>query len=106
MLIGHKGRAWRSGGETAKWIPQCAKAEHDAAVAKGEGREIFSLIGVLRLRRFAISGMIALELDGKTVASITGHRTVSLLLNTYARTSEKRQTAAVEALARATTVPP
>lgn len=63
-------------------------------------------------KRWAISRMLrpttagGLGLDAKTVASITGHRTVSLLLNTYARTSDALKANAIAALADDTTMTP
>jgi hypothetical protein len=60
-------------------------------------------------KRAAITKMLD-HVDAKTVASITGHRTVSLLLNTYSRTTETRQRNALEAikksLAISTVLPP
>jgi hypothetical protein len=57
--------------------------------------------GYYDLKRYAISTMLGRGVDAKAVASITGHRTVSLLLNTYARTNESRQQAALAAIAGA-----
>jgi integrase len=57
--------------------------------------------GVYALKRYAISRMLGLGLDPRTIASITGHRTVSLILDRYARTHEDRQRAALAALAAA-----
>lgn len=54
--------------------------------------------GYYDLKRWAISRMLAAGLDAKTVASITGHRTVNLLLNTYMRTNHTRQLAALEVI--------
>jgi integrase len=83
VLIGHLDRAWESGLEAASWMG------HTLGV------------GVLKLRRYAITYLLeAVNGDARTAASITGHRTPSLLLNVYARTSEARQTAALESLAR------
>ena len=88
LLIGHLDRPWRSGSEFAGWLTHsCGN------------------LGVLDLRRYAISRMLALGLDAKTIASITGHRTVSLILNTYARTTDDRQAAALAALAGSPDVP-
>lgn len=80
LLVSHLGRPWADSREVAAWL------NHQIGV------------GVLQLRRYAITRMLAATHDARTVASITGHRTVSLLLNTYAQTNEKRQAQALEAL--------
>ena len=83
VLVGHLDRAWKSGQEAAGWLG------HTLGV------------GVLPLRRYAITHLLeAVAGDARTAASITGHRTPSLLLNVYARTSETRQASALDALAR------
>lgn len=84
LFPNHLGVPWKAGRDFVAWWAHC--------VTKGQQ------LGILDLRRSAISRMLVLGLDPKTVASITGHRTVSLLLNTYARTTESRQQAAIEAL--------
>jgi integrase len=78
LFIGHLGKPWASGSDLSAWL--C----HSLGC------------GVLALRRYAITRMLDLGLDARTAASITGHRTPSLLLNTYARTNETRQLEAVE----------
>ena len=50
---------------------------------------------------YAIGLRLALGLDVRTVPSITCHRTVSLLLTTYASTTDVRSTVAIFALASA-----
>jgi integrase len=78
---GHLARPWRSGAEFATW------ALHSLGT------------GILPLRRYAITRLLDhANGDARTVASITGHRTPSLLLNTYARTNEDRQTKLMAAL--------
>lgn len=73
---GHLNRPWASGDEFAGWARQCLGT------------------GILPLRRAAITRLLDhANGDARTVASITGHRTPSLLLNVYARTNEERQTA-------------
>jgi hypothetical protein len=53
--------------------------------------------GIYHLKRRAISRMLAAGLDVATIASMTGHRTPSVIL-TYARTNEAAQRRAVAAL--------
>jgi integrase len=82
LLVGHLGRAWASGAEASGWLT------HSMGT------------GVLALRRYAITRLLdVVGGDARTVASITGHRTPSLLLNTYARTSTQRQDRALQGLA-------
>lgn len=88
LLPCHLGRPWKSGQEYAAWWSHAIS-----------GRDGSPRAGILGLRRYAISRMLASGLDAVTVASITGHRTVSLLLNTYGRTSAQRQAQAVRAIA-------
>ena len=54
--------------------------------------------GIYALKRWAITHMLDLGLTPEIIASITGHRVVSILLNTYARTNEERQAVAIAAL--------
>jgi integrase len=85
MFVGHLGRAWASGSEFATWWSH--------QIADGPGQ------GILDLRRYAITRLLeSCSHDAKTVASITGHRTPSLLLNVYARTTETRQRSALAGL--------
>lgn len=86
LLVGHLGQPWTTGRDFAAWW------RHSITRRPG--------LGILDLRRTAITRMLAMGLDPRTIASITGHRTVSLLLNTYARTTESRQSAAISAIER------
>lgn len=55
--------------------------------------------GIYQLKRQAITRLLSnLKNDSRTVASITGHRTPSLLLDIYAQTNEDRQRAAIATL--------
>jgi integrase len=81
LFPSHLGRPFDSGSAFSSWFTH-SLAGH----------------GYYDLKRYAISRMLAGGVDAKTVASITGHRTVSLLLNTYARTNEDRQKAALLAI--------
>lgn len=80
LFVNHLGVAWETGQAFASWFWH----------AFG--------FGYYDLKRWAISRMLSAGLDAKTVASITGHRTVTLLLNTYARTNEQRQRLALSRL--------
>lgn len=53
--------------------------------------------GIYHLKRRAITRLLAAGQDPATIASITGHRTPSVIL-TYARTNDARQQAAIAAL--------
>ncbi len=53
--------------------------------------------GIYHLKRRAITRLLAAGQDPATIASITGHRTPSVIL-TYARTNEHRQQAAIAAI--------
>ncbi len=90
LFPGPKGKAWSSGQEAAsawsKLIPWYLRF-------KSKRRP-----GILDLRRYAISRMFAAGHDAPAVSSITGHRTVSLLLNTYARATKARQAAVIDQL--------
>ena len=87
ILIHSGGAPWKtSRGLTSWYYHQCGRIAHH------HDR------GIYALKRYAISTMLSLGLDSKTIASITGHRTVSLIVNTYARTNETRQRAALAAL--------
>lgn len=80
LFLNHLGEVWESGKEFASWF------FHSFG------------IGYYQLKRAAISRWLARGIDAKTIASITGHKTVSLLLDTYAATNEHRQAAAIAAL--------
>jgi integrase len=87
----HLGRPYRTGHEFASWF------QHRIGTGfNGPGTSIGYYDA---FKRWAISRMLEAGLDPKTIASITGHKTVSLILNRYARTNESRQTAALAALA-------
>ena len=88
LFPGHGESPWASGYAFAQWWSH--------SIAAGFGRKA----GILDLRRYAISRMLSLGLDARTVADITGHRTVSLLLNTYARSDDARRANAIAALER------
>lgn len=97
LFVGHLGRPWKNGLEFSAWWGH--------VIAKAVDRPA----GILSLRQFGISRMFSLGLDAKTISDITGHRTVSLLQNTYARSDERRRNRAVNALeaaVRDTTVTP
>jgi len=81
-FLGPDGLPWTDGRAWALWWWRY--------VSKGSG--------YYELKRFAITRMLDGGIDVVTVASITGHRTPSLLLNTYARTNEARQQAALDAI--------
>lgn len=91
VLLAPTGKPWPSGQRASAWFWHCV----------GEG------VGIYQLKSFAISRMLAGGLDLKTVASITGHRTPTVLLR-YARVNEDRQLAALRVIAgdRATPVLP
>jgi hypothetical protein len=62
--------------------------------------------GIYQLKRYAITNMIAnLKLDAKTVASITGHRTIALLMQNYSTTNTDRQKSALSALQTSLVLP-
>ena len=88
LLLDPLGKAWTSGAKASAWFwHQVGRGEHGGAP-----------IGIYQLKCYAISRMLDLKLDLRTIASITGHRTPAVLLR-YARTNEARQLAALSALA-------
>ena len=93
LFHGHAALPWASGHAFAQWWSH--------SIAAGLSRKS----GILDLRRYGISRMLALGLDARTVADITGHRTVSLLLNTYARSDDARRAGAIAALEAAGSKP-
>jgi integrase len=97
LLRAPTGCPWRHGSEVAAWI---AHGPGRADPAHG-----IEAIGILDLRRAAITRMMRHTGDPRTVAAITGHRTPSLLLNLYARTTDERQRQALVAIG-APAVPP
>jgi hypothetical protein len=83
FLRHNDGKPWLNGQRWAAWF-RCS-------VGKGIGYyDAF--------KRAAITKLLD-HVDATTVASITGHRTISLLLNTYSRSNADRQRAAIESLA-------
>lgn len=82
LFLNHLGVPWVDGRAFASWFNH------------------FFHVGYYQLKRAAISRWLALGADPKTIASITGHKTVSLLLDTYAATNAHRQAAAINALRR------
>lgn len=87
LFLDPHGEPWGTGQRFARWYQHQigATAHKDAA-------------GVYQLKRWAISGMLARGLDAVTVASITGHKTPSLLTDLYGRVNDQRQTAAMAKL--------
>ena len=82
LFINHLGVPWKDGQAFAAWFHHsvsCGIGYYDA------------------FKRAAITSMLD-TVDATTVASITGHRTVSLLVNTYSRTNADRQLAALAAI--------
>lgn len=89
VLLHSEGRPWKSSTSLTSWYyHQIGQAAHPHDQ------------GIYALKRWAISRMLAAGLDAVTVASLTGHRTPSLLMDVYARTHEGRQAAALEVLRR------
>jgi len=54
--------------------------------------------GIYALKRYAITRMLDRGIDARTIASITGHRTPSLILDRYSRTRDDRQRRAIDAI--------
>lgn len=81
------GNRYLKGASLATWYCQCIGAKiHPHST------------GIYNLKRYAISTLLQTGLDAKTIASITGHRTPSLILNTYARTNHDAQKRALHAI--------
>lgn len=98
LIVGHLGRPWRSGAEVAGWIIHSLRGPSPGLGKDGKPLE-GTKAGVLDLRRYAITHLLdASNGDPRTAASITGHRTPTLLLNTYARTNDARQLAVLSRL--------
>ncbi len=93
LFPGHGDLPWSSGHAFAQWWSHSIAADFPRKA------------GILDLRRYAISRMLGMGLDARTVADITGHRTVSLLLNTYARSDDARRAVAIAALEAAGSKP-
>lgn len=86
LLLRPDGEPWKDGDALAiYWYHQVG--EH---VTPGRP-------GIYHLKRRAITRLLAAGMDPATIASITGHRTPSVIL-TYARTNEQRQAAAIAVL--------
>lgn len=86
ILLHSGGEPWKDGRSLANWY-----YNHIGRIAHPEDP------GIYALKRWCISHLLGSE-DAKTVASIMGHRTISILQNTYARTNETRQRAALAAI--------
>lgn len=90
LLLHSEGRPWKSSTSLTSWYyHQIGQAVHPHDQ------------GIYALKRWAISRMLAAGLDAVTVASLTGHRTPSLLIDVYSRTHAGRQAAALEVLKNA-----
>jgi hypothetical protein len=83
LFLNHLGVPWKTGQAFCVWMGHCLGAGYHQA-----------------LKRPAISRQLAAGSDAKTIASITGHKTPSILLNTYAATNEDRQMKAIAALGK------
>lgn len=80
LFLNHLGDPWKDGRHFSSWFLHTFH------------------VGNKQLKRAAISRWFARGIDAKTIASITGHRSVALLANTYAATNANRQAAALGAL--------
>jgi hypothetical protein len=89
VLLSPTGAPWLNGQRASSWFWHFV----------GEG------VGIYQLKSYAISRMLAGGLDLATAASITGHRTPTVLLR-YARVNETRQRKALKVLGGATPVLP
>lgn len=89
VLLSPTGAPWLNGQRASAWFWHFV----------GEG------IGIYQLKSYAISKMLAGGLDLTTAASITGHRTPTVLLR-YARVNETRQRKALKVIGGATQVLP
>jgi hypothetical protein len=94
LLLDPLGKAWTSGAKASAWFWHQVGADTDE---RDEDKRK-PAVGIYQLKCYAISRMLDLKLDLKTIASLTGHRTPAVLLR-YARTNETRQLAALSALA-------
>ena len=83
----HHGGTWGKGQPLVDWYYRTIGPAH-------HGHDP----GIYALKRYAITHMLDLGLTPETIASITGHRTTAVILNTYARTNEERQAAAIAAI--------
>lgn len=80
-------RRFQDGSCIASWYRQCIERK-----IHPDSPDIYNL------KRYAISSLIQAKQDPKTIAAITGHRTTSLILDTYARTNQNAQEKALEAI--------
>lgn len=94
LLLDPLGKPWTSGAKASAWFWHQVGTDTD----EKDKTKRKPAIGIYQLKCYAISRMLDLKLDLKTIASITGHRTPAVLLR-YARTNEARQLAALSALA-------
>jgi len=95
LLLDPLGKVWTSGAKASTWFWHQVGTDTD----EPDKTKRKPAIGIYQLKSYAISRMLDLKLDLKTIASITGHRTPAVLLR-YARTNETRQLAALSALAK------
>lgn len=91
LFINHLGVPWRTGKMFAEWF------YHRCGVtALGKGKTPGRKVGYYQAKSAAITAMLKeTGNDAKTVASITGHKRPSLLLDVYARTNAKLQAKAL-----------
>ena len=92
LFLNHHGVPWETGKKFSEWFYH--RIGQVALAKKGEpGRKV----GYYQTKSAAITSMLeATNNDAKTVASITGHKRPSLLLDVYARTNEERQQRALK----------
>ena len=87
LIVAHHGRAWERGSPMVSWYYRCIGKVHHPHDP-----------GIYALKRYAITRMLDMGLSADVVASITGHRTPSVLMDRYARTNETRQRRVIDAL--------
>lgn len=88
LIEPHNGRTWGRGSPLVSWYyHQIGKRVHAHDP------------GIYALKRYAITRMLDKGLAADLVASVTGHRTPSVLMDRYARTNETRQRRVIDALA-------
>ncbi|CAB5079710.1 DNA_BRE_C domain containing protein [uncultured Caudovirales phage] len=87
LFQSHLGAPWAAGQAFAEWYwHQVGRRAHPHDQ------------GCYALKRFAISNLLDKGIDPVTVASVTGHRTPSLLIDRYGRTNANRQARVVDAI--------
>lgn len=99
LFLNQDGVPWKTGKSFAEWfyhrVGPVALAPTDPAgkrLPRRKGRKV----GYYQAKSAAITRMLdRTNNDAKTVASITGHRRPSLLIDVYARTNDARQRAAL-----------